>query len=305
MIYHYLLILLSTLMFGASFICNDLYRRSRGSSVLISLQYTFISGALSLAIFLAMNGFRFECTPFIAVMGLLSALNSFGFSFCSFKSLGLINLSLYSIFSMLGGMLLPFLQGILFYGEPVTVANLLAVVLIIGALLLTVEKGGNSRGGTLYYLGVFILNGMAGVLAKIYNTAPFDKGDPALAAVSYSVVSGFISLAVSGLLILYFLDRQKEAVPKNSLKCNLIAGTGGIINRIANYLLMIALMFVPSSVQYPMVTGGVMIVSTLACFIMKTRPSKRELISVAVAFVALIILIIPSLSIRLFSINFQ
>ena len=69
-----------------------------------------------------------------------------------------------------------------------------------------------------------------------------------------------------------------------------------------NYMLVIALLVVPSSVQYPMVTGGVMIVSTLACFLMKNRPSKRELISVAVAFVAFVILVLPGLDIKLFCI---
>jgi drug/metabolite transporter (DMT)-like permease len=51
-----------------------------------------------------------------------------------------------------------------------------------------------------------------------------------------------------------------------------------------------------------MVTGGVMIFSTIACFIMKNKPSKREIISVAVAFAALVILVLPFLNIELLSI---
>lgn len=298
---YYALIMLSTLMFGANFICTDVYRRERGSSVVISLQYTLISCAASLLLFIAMNGFRFDCTPFLFVMSLLSALNGFGFTYFSFKSLGVINLSLYSLFSMLGGMMLPFLQGIIFFGEAVTVANLICFVLIVAALVITVERGGEKkRGGTVYYIGVFVLNGMSGVLAKILNAAPFDKG--ANPAVSYSVLSGFISLTVSGLLLLYFTDKSDERSPKMSLKSNIVCAGSGIINRVANYILVIALAFVPASVQYPMVTGGVMIFSTLACFVMKNKPSKREIISVAVAFAALVILVLPFLNIKLFSI---
>ncbi|MBQ7386781.1 MAG: hypothetical protein IJW03_01305 [Clostridia bacterium] len=301
MSFYYLLIILSTVMFGASFVCKDMYRRERGSGVLISLEYTFISSAISLVVFLAMNGFRFECTPFILIMGLLSALNGFGFTLCSFKSLGIINLSLYSLFSMLGGMLLPFLQGIIFYSEPVTVANLVCFLLIVAALLLTLEGGERKRGGTVYYIGVFVLNGMSGVLAKIYNTAPFDKGDAATAAVSYSAMAGFISLVISGALVLYLRGKKNEDAPAMTLKSNIVCGVGGVINRVANYILVIALLHVPSSVQYPMVTGGVMIFSTLACFVLKTKPSKREILSVAIAFIALVILVIPALDIKLFN----
>ena len=92
MLPYYALIMLSTVMFGANFVCKDLYRRERGSNVIISLQYTLISCAASLLLFIAMNGFRFDCTPFLFVMSLLSALNGFGFTFCSFKSLGVINI---------------------------------------------------------------------------------------------------------------------------------------------------------------------------------------------------------------------
>ena len=301
MLPYYALIMLSTLMFGTNFIFNDAYRRERGSTVITSLQYTLISCATSLMIFLVMNGFRFDCTPFLFIMSLSSALVGFGFTYFSFKSLGVINLSLYSLFSMLGGMLLPFLQGILFFGEPVTVANLICFVLLVAALVITVDTGKEKkRGGTIYYIGVFVLNGMSGVLAKILNAAPFDKG--ANPAVSYSVMSGFISLLISGLLLLYFTDKNKTPIPKMTLKSNIICGAGGAINRIANYILVIALVHVPSSVQYPMVTGGVIVVSTLAAFAMKNKPSRRELISVIVAFIALVILILPFLNIELLSI---
>ena len=69
-----------------------------------------------------------------------------------------------------------------------------------------------------------------------------------------------------------------------------VSAVGGITNRIANYVLVIALSHVDASVQYPMVTGGVMIVSTLICFFGKNKPKVKELISVGLAFVGLLAL---------------
>jgi len=53
-----------------------------------------------------------------------------------------------------------------------------------------------------------------------------------------------------------------------------------------------ALLHVDASVQYPMVTGGVMIVSTIICFFGDRKPSKKEIISVLVAFVGMLALFV-------------
>jgi hypothetical protein len=75
-------------------------------------------------------------------------------------------------------------------------------------------------------------------------------------------------------------------------KAILVSGAAGAVNKVANYILLIALVHVPSSVQYPMVTGGVMISSTLLCFFGPRKPSKREIASVALAFLGLLTLLV-------------
>jgi multidrug transporter EmrE-like cation transporter len=231
-----------------------------------------------------MNGFRFDCTPFLFVMSLLSALNGFGFTYFSFKSLGVINLSLYSLFSMLGGMMLPFLQGIIFFGEAVTVANLICFVLIVAALVITVERGGEKkRGGTVYYIGVFVLNGMSGVLAKIFQSAPYE----AASAASYSIWSALVTVVISvGVLIVL-----GKRVKKPSGKAVALSSCFGILSKIGNYMLLIALAVLPASVQYPFVTGGTMIVSTVIALICRQKPSYREYISVGLSFAGVMILV--------------
>ena len=112
---YYAVIIISVLLFGGSFLCNDIYRQMRGSSLKISMQYSLIGAVVGLVMLLIINGMKFECTPFSLLMAVVSTVNGFAFTFCAFKALGIINLSLYSLFSMLGGMVLPFFQGILFF----------------------------------------------------------------------------------------------------------------------------------------------------------------------------------------------
>lgn len=280
---YYLLILISVLMFGGNFALNDLYRRKQGNSLKISLQFSLITALAGTLFLLAVNKFTFEYTPFTLLMGAASALNSIAFTFCSFKALGSIDLSLFSLYSMLGGMVLPFLQGILFYGEALTVAKILCLLLITAALLLTVNKK-VKKGGAIYYAGIFILNGMAGVISKLFTSAPFPKAD----AASFSILSALCSVALSGGILL--LWRKGEPTPKNTLPSLGIGTLAGILSRLANFILVIALAHVDASVQYPMVTGGVMIVSTALCYFTEKKPTKKEMFSVLLAFFGMLAL---------------
>ena len=281
---YYGIILLSVVMFGGCFVLNDEYRKMRGGSVKVSMQFSFVSSLAGLLVLLCVNGWKLEFTPFTLVMAIMAALNGFGFTFCSFKALGKINLSLYSLFSMLGGMVLPFLQGILFYEESITVAKIVCFVLICAALFLTVEKG-EKKQGTIYYMGIFVLNGMSGVLSKLFTEAPFEK----TSAAGYSILSAVCSVVIAGTLLLTIFRSQKET-SKNTPASTAVSAANGIINRVANYLLVLALAHVDASVQYPMVTGGVMIVSTLVCFFGKNKPSRREVLSVIIAFIGMVVL---------------
>ena len=103
----------AVVMFGLQFFCNQQYERECKSSFTSSMMFIFGGAVAGLVVLLAVNGMKWEFTPFTLFMASLAALDGMIFNFCSMKALGKINLSLYSLFSMLGGMMLPFFQGIL------------------------------------------------------------------------------------------------------------------------------------------------------------------------------------------------
>lgn len=59
-----------------------------------------------------------------------------------------------------------------------------------------------------------------------------------------------------------------------------------VVNGIGNLLLLIALLYVPASVQYPVVTGGTIVISTLISLIKRDKITKKELMAAGIAFVA-------------------
>ena len=50
-------------------------------------------------------------------------------------------------------------------------------------------------------------------------------------------------------------------------------------------------MVLPASVQYPFVTGGTMIVSTVISFLLGQKPSKREIFAIALSFLGILALV--------------
>ena len=285
-------------MFGGCFGLNDAYRKRRGSGFQVSMDSAWIGSLAGIIVLLSISGFSLAYTPFTLCMALLAALNSIVLSFCSLKALDYINLSLYSIFMMLGGMILPFFQGLFFYGERFTLAKGICVLFICLALICTVEKGEKKK-GTIFYAAIFILNGMSGVLSKIFTASTLPKAP----AAEYSLWCAISTVILAGLCRIAFEIRARRKktdcpidAPRIGARALLVSyGIGalnGAINKVANFILVFALMYVDASVQYPMVTGGTMIVSTLLCLLSDKKPSKKEILSVALAFVGMLALFV-------------
>lgn len=273
----YFIVIVAVAMFGGCFALNDAYRKLRSSSMASSMESSFVGSLAALFLMLVMSGFHFEVTPFTLIIAFLASLNDMAFTYFSFRSLDSTNLSMYSLFSMLGGMALPFCQGILFYGEAVTVSKVVCFVFVFIALVLTVSRDKGKK-GTLFYAAVFVLNGMAGVLTKIFTSAPYEKAG----AEAFSAWICVFTVIMSG--VLWIIFSHKESVGRYTWKAFSVSALNGSLNRIANFLLVIALVSLDASVQYPLVTGGVIIVSTLISCFTEKKPSKREICAVVVAF---------------------
>jgi len=280
---YYSLVIVAVIMFGVQFYLNNAYQKESGTSFGAVLVFNFIIGITGIVAFTLISRFKLSFTPFALIMAAAAALNGILCSICSLKALSIVNLSFYSLFSMLGGMLLPLIAGVFFFKEELTVGLIICSVLVITALFLTIEGDKSLKKGMIYYIGVFVCNGMAGVILTMYNRLPFAK----VPSSNYYFWLSAVTVAVSLIGILAF----SKTLKKPSFKGVVLAVGGGLMNRVANLLLLIALSALPASVQYSFVTGGVMIVSTLLAAITNQKPSRREVVSVALSFIGILALV--------------
>ncbi len=283
---YYGILTASVSLFGLQFWFNRRYQEDCGSGLKSTLVFVVGTYAVGSAVLFCLNGFRLECTPFAAFLALLTAVNNIAYSLFSLRAFARVNLSLYSVFSMLGGMALPFLCGVLFFGEAVTLGKIVCVVLVVAALLCTVEKG--KKGGILDLLAIFFLNGMSGVLAKIYQAGEFSKTSDT----GFSLLAAVFTLLIVG-IVLPFAKKGKEFRLTRGAVVSLIGC--GTLSRVGNLLLLISLSYLPASAQYPFVTGGVMICSTVLCYFTPQKPSRREWWAVTLSLIGILALVLISI----------
>ncbi|MBO5009899.1 MAG: hypothetical protein J6D20_04285 [Clostridia bacterium] len=274
---YYGLVGIAVVMFGFMFLTNKKYSEEIGSGLFQAMLLNVLGAVISLPMLLALNGFSFEYTHFSFIMGVIVFANGLLFTLCSLKSFSIVNLSVYSLLSMLGGMILPIIAGVMFFGEKMTVGIIICVAFIIVALLIGVkpEKYGDKR-AILYYAGVFTFNGLSGVLSKVYVDSPFEK----ISSAGYSLLCGVISLVISAV---YILVKWKKR-PKITKVATVYGIATGPLSRIPNYLLLISLAVLPASVNYPLVTGGTIIVTTVLGYLTDKKPASKDWLAVVLSF---------------------
>ena len=298
---YYGLIMIAVTMFGIQFYCNREYQRICGGGLFATMVMTFGGGIAGLLSLLIINGFALDYTPFTLLMATIASLNGIACGICSQKALGHVSLALYSVFSQLGGMAIPFVTGIIFFDEDLTLGKIICLITVIAAMFISMggkadksQKG--SKYAVFYYMGVFFFNGMSGFLSKIFAASTLPKTNAAM----YSVMNAAVSIVISGIavVVMLIMAKKKRAsgveVPRFKLTTGAVVWMSGgtILNKVANYFLLIALAMLPASVQYPMVTGGIMIVSTLLSYLTSNKPSKREWLVVALSFAGILALVL-------------
>ncbi len=293
----YIFIVLAVFCFAAQFAFTKLYQRSVGqtaTSSFVMLAGISVAGAL---IFFFAGGCHVEFSPISWMWAIIFAIVMIPYYIIGIKVLSLGSLAIYSMFMMLGGMLVPFFYGVLFLQEDISISKLVGTVLLSGFIILQAvcqkgssEKKTQKKTKRLFFalcIVIFFINGLVGVITKAHSIS-IGAVNATSFTTTYCAISGALSLII---LLLTGMNNRKET--KNTLK-HALAPTSLLIMALlgaatygGNFLQLLAADSVPSSVQFPLVSGGVIALSALVShFVFKEKISKIEWISVVGAFVS-------------------
>lgn len=281
---YYGLILLSACMFSVQFLFQQKYEKVCGNSLHAAINYALLANVAGLILTMFMNGTTLEFTVFSGVIALIYAVVNVLSSYVAVKAFETGNLSVFTMFTMLGGMILPFIFGII-CGEELKLSMIISFVMIIVALLITVTKDVNYKKALKYYVGIFVLNGMGGVLAAFHQK--FDMYN--ISSTSFLLLTKIIAVVIC----IFCISLGKNRKVMCSGKILLYSGGGAAINTIANWFVLISLLHLPASIQCTLTTGGVIVFSTLIGFVTKgNKPSKKELLATGIAVASTVVLIL-------------
>ncbi|MBR4291578.1 MAG: hypothetical protein IKT52_13215 [Oscillospiraceae bacterium] len=280
---NYFLVICATILFSLQFLFNQQFQKENGEDLKSTLVFSLYQSIVVAIIMLFIGKFHVEFTLYSLAMAALYAVVCISMTYFSLKAFAVTNLSVYSVFSMLGGMLLPFLLGVAFYDEGLSPSKVICCLLIILSVMLNMKKEKGSMVAFFYYMAVFVLNGMAGVLSKIHQSSTLPHVD----STSYMILMSTVSVVIC----LVWLILKYRCVPLIKGKSLVYVSGYGIFNGVGNLFLLIALSTLPASVQYPLVTGGVMVFSTLISMIRKEDLTLKDYISTLVAFAASVLIV--------------
>ncbi len=301
---YYLLILIAVVLLAVVFCISKKYQLTLGTSPKASAYYSFAHNLITFLIFWAWSGFSVTLPPFSVLMALGGTVCVQLYTFIGFKLMSYGKYAVYITYLMTGGMMLPFLCGLIFLGEPIRPLRIVGLVcLTVTVVLLNIGTKGEKDKGVacprpLYILlcaAVFVLNGGISIFNKLHQTETVAEGCERLTTIPYTALSALLAAVICGVWFAIETLREKrrgdepKAAQRVSVK-SLLAFTPWLVlvaavNGASSFLQLTGAVEVDASVLYPMITGGMIVLSALAGrFVFGERQTKKELILTALCF---------------------
>ena len=280
---NYILVLIATILLAFEFAFSKRYQESEGTSLISGLRFNTLSGFFTAIIFFALSGFKLQFSLFSLIMAFLMSLLCMLYSIIGFRILRKGNMSLYSLFLMSGGMLLPYIFGILFLQEPLTLLRILGILFILAAVYLSnPAKCKLDKSQLILCVIIFIMNGFVSIISKCHQInitfAPVDN-------TSFVMYSGICKCIMSSFALLFCKSTETKYSFATKKSIYIILGAA-CISGISYTLQLMGAKALPASVLYPLITGGSIIFSTLCGkLLFKEKVSKFQIISVALCFI--------------------
>ena len=286
----YIIISLAVVCFALQFAFTKLYEGAVKQTTLTALIMLIETSLIGTVLFLLVGGFSVQISVSSLIYAAIFATVMIPYYMIGIKVLSLGSLAIYSMFMMLGGMRVPFFYGVWFLNESLSVSKIIGTVLLCLFIIvqsLSQNSGENrseNKKSILFItlcLLIFFINGATGVIAKAHqiSSSPVDE-------ISFTVISCALTAIFSALMLPFFCLKNKDEPffqIKSVLKTKpiIIMSMIGAAAYTGNFLHLKAASAVPASVQFPLVSGGVIVLSALvSAFIFKEKLSLKEWISV-------------------------
>jgi len=267
--------------------------------------FALLRGGFSLLIFsilLLATGTGLAVPPGVSVFAAagLVGLGIF-ISLAGIMALSRGTMATYTLFMMLGGMMLPFLVGVFFWGEPPSPWRIAGLILLAVSLYAPVMDSKKSKNTVVFFFLCFLIfmcNGSISILSKYHQmeSEPVRVGE-----INFILLSDMLTGPINAVLWLIFRslrrgrggDGERKDTPR-AVGANLgIIAMYAMVSGLAYMLLLRAAVTLDASVLFPMVTGGAIITTAIAGYLFfREKPGKFSTVGIAIAVFATLLFMV-------------
>ncbi len=277
--------LLADVFFSAAFLYQKKYQQKTDTSIVSGIVFNIIGAASLFPVLLCVCFFKPQLTAFSLLSAFLSSLVLFGYTLASFPIIKSGNLSLYTLFLMTGGMIVPFIWGVCFLDESISLIQIGGILLITVSMILSSAENKKTGLGIIgLCILVFFFNGASSVISKLHQT---ETRFSTIGTYDYMFWGNAFRLILSFLLLSFARSgkARSEEKPKVLPDALVIALVAAITNGLASYFNLMGASNLPATVLYPLVTGGTIVLSfVFEAIVFKEKITMKKLLPVAVCF---------------------
>lgn len=298
---YYLYLMLSVLLIGVQYCVLKVYQLKIGNSVLATLLFSTFAGAVSCLFVLCVNGFSVQVNLYSTLMALLLAAGISMNNLLGIKVISLGKVSVYTLFLMLGGMVCPYLYGVIFLNESAGVWRWTALILLVAAMAISCagpRQEGEKRSDWRFYvlcLLAFLFNGAVSIISKAHQVAEGNSPTNDFLIVAYLFLFALNAVA-AGVAALH--SRSKGELPawngRTAAKGFGVIAAYALVSAAAFFIQVDAAIHLPATVLYPIVTGGTVIVSAVfGRIFFREKITRMIAVSLIVALGATCLFLLP------------
>ena len=279
---NYILVLSSTILLAFNFAVSKRYQLSEGACMETGLRFNMLLGITTAVIFFALSGFYVEFSWFSLVMALGMSSCAAAYTVLGFAVMKEGNMTVYTLFLMSGGMILPYIYGVVCLNEQLTVLRVLGLLLIFAAVVLTNKSDRPvSKKVLLLCFAIFIFNGFVSIFSKAHQVSLRYKVD----SIAFVMYTGFVKFILS-FVVLLFCKKERKIFSFSQKSSLLLVVGSAFLSGLSYAFQLIGAKELPATVLYPMVTGGAVIFSAISGRVFfKEKPTKAQLISIVLCFI--------------------
>ena len=287
----YVLIFLAAIGCAVNFALTKVYQLNQGNSQETGTAFNFLVGLVGFLIYFGICGFKISITPFSLILAILLAVFIGLYTIIGFKIMSIGSIAVYTVFLMLGGMILPYFYGVIFLGEGVTLTKIIALLLMTAAIILQRDVS-NNKGKAVFYLLcvlVFIINGAVSIVSKMHQ---IDLGYKTVSENEFVVLKNAARAVMFGGM-LPFIKKDKGTMLSIKPKMYIVIALTGLFSNTAYLLQLKCAAHLAATVQFPITTGGTIIFTALAgLFLFSEKLEKRQVVGLAICLGATILFVI-------------